>query len=342
MKTKLLLPFFFFVLLINRLNAQSFFVKINGGYAWPGFYNTQNIVGPKIDPATPLTDALVNMADINDSAKTYKATHGSYGSGVNINARFGYMINPYFGVDLGVSYLSSTTISCNQVRQMTGPGSAIPYISDNYYLNASIATNTYGLSLMPSITVTGAKPGFKVYPYARLGITLPVWGIVIHKVNIQVDPYISPLTNNNVYFLGTNNQIVLETKGTVSIGINGSIGIAYKPLKFLDVFAEINGQYLDVRGKSSVVTKWDADGVNQIPARGVYRTQFNYVDELTSASNNKAQNPNYDPNKPKDDVRPTAPFSNLGFNVGATFYFGKHADKKKKNSAASNSVPEAK
>ena len=120
----------------------------------------------------------------------------------------------------------------------------------------------------------------------------------------------------------------------MSIGINGSLGIAYKPLSFLDVFAEINGQYLDVRAKSSTITKWNADGVSQIPARGVYRTQFNYVDQLTSTSNNADYNSNYNPNKPKDDVRPTAPFSNLGLNVGVTFYFGKKATGKKMNKQA--------
>ena len=335
MKTKLLLPVLFLIFSISHINAQSFFVKINGGYAWPGLYSTQNILGPKIDPATPETDALVNMADINDSLKTYKATHGSYASGFNISARFGYMINPYFGVDLGISYLHSATISCDQIR-------LIPYVLGNHYLNANIATNTSGLSLMPSLTITGAKPGFKVYPYARVGITLPVWGVVFHNINIQVDPQIYPLLTNSPFFLGTNNQIVLKTQGTVSIGINGSLGIAYKPLSFLDIFAEINGQYLDVRAKSSVVTKWDADGVNKIPARGIYRTQFNYVDQLTSTSNNADYNSNYNTNKPKDDVRPTAPFSNIGFNVGVTFYFGKHADKKKKKTAAPTNAPTAK
>ena len=305
-----------------------------------GFLIHKLYSGPVVNPAAPTTDSLAPMANSNDSSKKYKPVHGSYGAGANISVRFGYKVNPYFSFDLGITYLRSVDISCDQVHQITGPGSALSFILADYYLNANIATHAYGLSMMPSFTVSGAKPGFKVYPYARFGFTLPVWGMVIHDVNIQVDPNISPLTKSAPFFLGTNNQIILETKAAFSIGVNASAGVAYKPLPFLDIFAEINGQYLDVRAKSSTITEWNADGVNEIPARGVYRTQFTYVDQLTSTSNNAAYNSNYNPNQPKQDIRPIAPFSNLGLNVGVTFYFGKNKGDKKKaiGSTAGNPV----
>ena len=51
-------------------------------------------------------------------------------------------------------------------------------------------------------------------------------------------------------------------------------------------------------------------------------------------------NSNYNPNQPKQDTRPIAPFSNLGLNVGVTFYFGKNKGDKKKaiGSTAGNPV----
>ncbi|HWB64297.1 MAG TPA: outer membrane beta-barrel protein [Chitinophagales bacterium] len=332
MKKHFLATLLFFTIL-NFAHAQEFVLSLNGGYAWPGIGTPENVMGPKIDPYSPETDGLINLANLNDSIKLNKPVHGSYGKGGNLTFSFGYLINPYFGVGLGISYLHSASVTCDQIRQLTGPGSALPSVQTNYYLNANISTNAYGLSIMPSVTINGCKPGWKVYPYARVGITLPVWGKVIHNVHISADSaFAKALLDKAPYFLGHNTDVRLETESTISVGINGAVGVCYRPIPLISVFAEINGQYLNVRAKSATITKWDADGVDQIPARGVYRTQFNFVDKLTGESNNAEYNSNYDASKPKDDTRPVAPFSNIGFNVGVNFYLSKtilQAKKKK-------------
>ena len=130
----------------------------------------------------------------------------------------------------------------------------------------------------------------------------------------------------------------LKTEGTVSLGVNGAIGVAYNPLPYLTIFAEVNGQYLSTRAKSSKVVQWEADGVDKIAARGKYRTEFVFHDKLDNNSNNgdyliASGDPtiiNYNPNKPKDDLRPSGPFSNLGFNVGVSFTLSKETLGKKK------------
>ena len=108
------------------------------------------------------------------------------------------------------------------------------------------------------------------------------------------------------------------------------------------ITAEVNGQYLVTRAKSSKITQGDdvkADGtvVSRLADRGVYRTQFNFVDELTNTSNNEDYNSSTDKTKAKDDLRPSGPFSNLGFNIGVTIMLSKEIlqpykkDKKKKS-----------
>jgi hypothetical protein len=310
-----------------------FTLRVAGGYAWPGIQTSEGIMGPKIDPFSPEKDGLLPMANISDTLPLYQPVKGSYGSGMNFTLGLGYMINPYIGFEMGLSVLKSKTYSCQQTRGLTtrlveGPPpqyQALGY----YFMQANISTSALGISLMPSLIIQGAKPGWKVYPYGRLGISLPIYGALEHKVSIDVDTVVLGLIKDEPYYLGKHVDVKLKTEGTVSIGMNGALGVAYRPLPYLMVTAEMNGQYLVTRAKSSKITQWDTDGEDRIADRGVYRTEFNFVDKLDGSSNNADYNPNYDKNKPKDDLRPTGPFSNIGFNVGIVVLLSKETLKKK-------------
>src|ERR1043165_5422184 len=85
--------------------AQYFTLRFAGGYAGPGFIKSEPITGPKVDPFSPEKDGLIPMTNINDSIRSIQNIYGSYGKGGNFTFGFGYMINPYIGVELGVSYL---------------------------------------------------------------------------------------------------------------------------------------------------------------------------------------------------------------------------------------------
>ncbi len=345
MKKRLSILFFLAATAFQSLTAQHFTLRVSGGYAWPGFIRTEQIMGPKIDPLTPEKDALVPMANLsylNDSMKSYSPVRDSYGRGMNFTFAFGYSINPYIGVELGVTYLRSALISCNQTYQLIYQPSPGFFATSPYFIQAGMQTRAFSLSLMPSVIIQGAKPGWKVYPYGRLGISMPVFGGLKHKINIHVQdevfteaPSIVNVLSAAPYYLGNRTEVELETHGTVSLGVNGSIGVAYRPVPLINVFAEVNGQYLQTRAKSSKITKWEADGVDKVDARGKYRSEFVFHDKLDYTSNHEDYNANYDKNKPKDDIRPTGPFSNIGFNVGVTFFLskeilGKKKEKKKK------------
>ncbi len=330
--------------------AQYFTLRVGGGYAWPGITATQGVMGPKVDPLSPDKDGLLPMSNMNDSIPSIQSVYGSYGKGMNLSLGFGYMINPYIGVELGVAYLKSAKITCDQTRQLsiqTGFGVPPSFSTVPYYMNAHITTSAFGVSLMPSVILKGAKPGWKIYPYGHVGISMPIFGGLEHDITIDVDPNVfteQPLLASSIYgspyFLGKQTKVKLKTEGTVSIGVNGGMGIAYNPIPLISIMAEVNGQYLVTRAKSSKITQWDsekADGTfeSRLADRGVYRTQFNYVDKLTNTSNNEDYNSTTDKTKPKDDIRPAGPFSNLGFNVAVCFNLSKEIlkpfkEKKKK------------
>lgn len=314
------------------LVRAQFTLRVAGGYAGPGLQNTENVLGPDIDPSTPQIDQLVNMANINDSTHTNKPIHGSYGTGGNVTLGVGYMFNRFIGFDIGLSYGHSTTMTATDYRE-------IP-LTPPAYINATINTYAYAVALAPSLVITGEKTGWKVYPYGRFGIVLPVVGKLTHDITIT-----SPIAlNQSPFWLGNVTDVKLETTGAMSLGFGSALGVAYKPFPFMNVFLEINGQYLQVKGKSSTITEWtatvyNANGgstvVNDIPGRGTYRTEFNYVSQLTSSSNNAQYNANYNPKAPKEDLTPTSPGSNLGFNVGVTFFLSKKTLKKEKPAAKS-------
>lgn len=346
----------FIILILTAIAGQSAFaqyytLRVAGGYAWQGITPTQGIMGPKIDPLSPDKDGLLPMSNMNDSIPSVQSVYGSYGHGMNFTMAFGYMINPYIGVEMGVSYLKSANITCDQTRQLstqTGFGTPPSYSTIPFYMNAHIESRAFGVSLMPSIIVKGAKPGWKVYPYGRVGISMPVFGGLEHDVTVDIDPTVYdlyPSLANSLYgspyFLGKKTLVKLKTEGTVSIGVNGAMGIAYSPIPLITITAEVNGQYLVTRAKSAKITRWDdvkADGtvVSRIGDRGVYRTEFNFVDKLDNNSNNEDYNKTgTDKTKPKDDIRPSGPFSNLGFNIGVCINLSKEIlkpfkEKKKK------------
>lgn len=337
------------------MSAQKgFTLRVAGGYAGAGFMKTEGITGPKIDPYTPYNDALVPMANLNyfnDSLRSYKPVRGSYGQGMNFSLGFGYNVNRYIGVEMGVSFLKSDVIKARQDYELVyEPYQNAGFSRSGYHMISEISTKALEIALSPAITLRAAKPGWKVYPHARIGISLPVFGNLTHDIKIDVQDSVFIIGGDAIvqildtapYFIGRHTDVKLKTEGTVSLGINGAIGVTYQPLPYLSIFAEVNGQYLVTRAKSSKVVKWDADGVSKLEERGKYRTEFIFVDNIDETSNNgdyhkdSDGNPKYDPNKPKDDIRPFGPFSNLGFNVGVIFILSKETLAKKSSKEKSN------
>ncbi len=322
-------------------------VRIAGGYAWPGFINAEGVMGPHIDAFHPERDGLIAMANrnfFNDSST--QVVMGSYGKGLNYTLGLGYMINQYIGVDMGVQILSSAQVTSKERHEIVFDNAPFGYVKTGHYFDAGISTNALVLSLNPSIVINAMKPGWKVYPYARLGLTLPVYGMLTHKIDINLEPGLENDTNllNTLekapFFLGKRTAVKLKTEGTVSLGVNGAIGVAFRPVPYLSIFAEVNGQYLVTRAKETKIVQWDTEEwdaqeeewvfKNRIADRGEYRTHFVYTDKLDKNSNNADYNENYDKTKPKDDFRPLGPFSNVGFNVGLTLLLSKATLKKEK------------
>jgi Outer membrane protein beta-barrel domain len=326
---KLLVVLFALSVVTLRTQAQGFIVQWLGGYAWqPG--STQPMPAQLFNSQAPTVDAWSNLANVNDATNSYKAVNNSYGHGFNINMLVGYMINPYVGFGLGISYQKSAVISATQVRDLylNNDSLNVPQATGGY-ISSAITTQSQNLTLSPSLILTYNKPKYKFYPYLRAGLTLPVFTVIEQHVDMTLQGagayYAAP------DFLGSVTSTGLETYTNFSMGFNGALGVGYKPYPFLHLFLEINAQYLNMKGDFSQVTEWTADGQDfnyngnyyGINGRGTYRSVFEYVKTLNGSSNNAAYNNNYNTNNAKQEISPNFPFSYIGFNFGVQLILNK-------------------
>jgi hypothetical protein len=294
-----------------------------GGFGWqPG--NNENIPAPVINTLYPNVDAMAPLTNISAAGATPQVIHNSYGQGFNIGIRVGYMFNQYLGVDMGVTYQQSTTISAYQQTIFYQPDSANNPAPSGGYLDNTITTKSLSLVLTPAITLAYARPKFKFYPYLRAGLSLPVFTQVTHNLNMALDGVgANNTTYNSPYFIGDITTVTMQTNMLFTVGVTGAVGVVWRPYNFINFFAEVNGQYLNQKGRYTLITEWTADGTDLTPYRGAYRLEYNYVKSLNAQSNNALYNANYNVNLPKQDISPLFPFSNIGFNVGVQLVLNK-------------------
>lgn len=316
--------------------GQYFTLKVGGGYSWPGLQNSTTVLtfqpGVSSDPADAAIIPLIgyNIPKQDSASNKYKKNiYGTYGQGGHFDFSFGYMINPYFGVQIDGAYLWGSTITATQTSDIGGVLGK----------DATIVTKTHsnGLSLNPSLYFRAAKPGSKVAPYARLGIALPVFGALYHTLDVNAPQSILDAVN------GVKAHIEVKTESTVSLGFQGGVGVEYTPLPLLSIFGEVNAQYLMARAKQSDLTAYSltvgkTPTADALAGLSTYSRVTNFVDELTYASNTndkdfgKLRDPsgahNNDPNyvnetKGHDVLRQVANITNFGFTVGVRFNMSK-------------------
>ena len=292
------------------------------GYA--GHAGNQTIPAPVINTLYPAIDAFGPLTSISGAGAAGSVIHNSYGQGLNVGVHVGYMFNAYIGVELGIHYTQSTQVSAYQQTILYQPDSSNHPAPSGGYLDNQITTKAQSLTLAPTLVVAFSKPKFKIYPYIRAGVVLPVFTQITHNLTMNLDGYgATPTLVDAPYYLGGITTATYNTRPAFTAGVTGAIGMVWRPINFVNFFVELNGQYLNMKASSTTITEWTEDGYDQLAARGTYRTQFNYVKNLNGNSNNAQYNANYDINKPKQDISPVFPFNNIGFNVGVQLVLSK-------------------
>jgi len=301
------------IISLAQVSGPRWYIKTGAGYGTRGFlpveFNPKTLV-PSSTSFDIADGSIQDMTNTVDSVGQKSYVNDTYTKGFNFYLGGGYKLSKYWGLEMGVLWLQGGSITSRNVSDnnpLLGPGGIID-------------VNTYvrGIAVIPSLTVD-IPLGEKWFIQGRAGFTLPVYGKIYHIATIDAKhTFAGPLTG----------VLKAETVASFALGINGGVGIHRKLGKRIEVFLDLLAQHMNVAPKKMVITQYDltlqGNTADQLAANpGAYHREINFVNELTAGSNNKQSNANIDENKPKDDLRITSPFSNVGFGFGLLFKLGK-------------------
>jgi hypothetical protein len=329
--------------------CQYFTVKLGGGYSWSGIQQSTGVItfqpGSSTDPANAIIEPLYSssISKLDSPSKQYKSNvYGGYGKGGHFDFSFGYMITPYFGVQLDGAYLWGANVTGYTYFDAGGA------LGNGVTVNTT--THSSGLSVNPSLVFRAAKATSKFAPYARVGLALPISGAIYHHLDVQAP--------NSLLGDVTSSTIDVKTVANVSLGFQGAVGASYTPFPLMTFWAELNGQFLFVKAKQSTLTAYTLDiagqkQTNLLPTLSTYSIVTNFVDQLNPNSNTTlfgkqratgnpslSGTPGYvNENQGQDQLRQVANLGAFGFTVGVTINMSKKIFQDplgKKAKAASN------
>ncbi|AEA45944.1 outer membrane beta-barrel protein [Fluviicola taffensis] len=221
-----------------------------------------------------------------------KNIYGTLGTGLQLNLTPGYMFGDHFGMELGLNGFLGSKTTVGQTTTAFGEYKHVQY------------SNQFRVSPMVVIKSGGEK--FSVY--AKAGFVIPLLGATKTEISNSTNPL-------------TTQEIEAKTNGKISLGYTGAFGANIHFGKKFTLFAEVGANSIRVKSKKTEYTKFSVGGNDIIGNMTEYGKSINYVDELTSSSNTSS-NPNVDTNKPEDQLRKVANFSNFFVQVGFKITFG--------------------
>lgn len=263
-------------------------------------------------------DAFAIPALQRDSTNTITAQRtvfGSFGQGARFAVAGGYMITPYFGVELELYYFQGFK---QEYGSDNGP------TSNNY----SRTGYSYQMRATPSLVVQA--PEGKFQPYAKFGVLLPFFGKTVLEESWQ-------------YAVGGSRAKQTDVDGKFSVGFESSIGVQYNVNDNLGIYLQATYTGLRIRSDKATVVKDDetspnGEVTNKLDGALVLTTEIVFQDELTQESNTTSGinilpdvpndvivriNGTLDNTKPLNLPTQTSNFNALSFNVGIKYTFGK-------------------
>lgn len=286
-------------------------VKVMAGYSFKGFLPQEHSVKTitpsehSLDPAEGKLEDLINKVD---SIGFRENVHDTYSKGFSYYIGFGYALSKQWSLELGAIWLDGANINGRTVYAQH------PLLGRAAVMNTK--TYAWGLALNPAVNYT-----MEIHPKwaleARLGLMLPIYGRTVHEISID---------GPNSSLGASTANIESQTSSEFSLGMTGSLSLTRKLTDRLGVFIQINAQHLNVRGKHMQIKKYNittGGQTNDMLAlfQGKYHSEINFVQQLNAQSNNPETNPTIDPNKPKNLLQNTIPFSSIGVGLGLTFSF---------------------
>lgn len=262
--------------LAKNASAQMF-ITAGGGYSFPA---NKQFVGWEY------------TADA--SKETFTGVYSTLGHGLSGGAMFGYNLCEYGGIEIGYSYLY-----LGQVAMM---------YDDRSDTGMTITGSDEMGMKMNRITIGGrfsyGEGNFK--PYLRTGLVLGVGGKFM-------DAHYRTYQSGS----GTSTETTWEEyTGGIAWGFATGLGANYMFSSSVGIYFEAAFIGQSWAPQNSIYTKYEIDGVDQLPNMTTSEKETVYLDELsfTSAAPND--------NAPSEDLKYFLPMSSLGINAGVVIILG--------------------
>lgn len=287
------------------------YLKAGAGLGHKGII-PQSLTVPSIYPSPTsltITDGTFEpMSNSIDSIGQRSLVHDTYSKGTNFFISAGLKLPSRLGFELGLLWLQGGNINARSVLHgnlLLGGGAIM-----------DIRTYARGFALMPALTYDFPL-NTKWFIQARMGFSIPVGGAIFHRVQVNAP---------KALFGPTAVEVESRTEARFSLGINGGIGIHRRLGHRWEVFGGVVAQHLNLIGKSVEISRYDLTINNtttdQLAAEnGLYHRRIKFVDELNPSSNNREVNANINPDAPKEVLRLSSAFSNIGLAIGVAFNF---------------------
>lgn len=228
---------------------------------------------------------------VTSSGQTETNVYGTYGAGTNIGLNVGYMFSEHVGAELGFNYFLGSTVESVNTTVPTG--------------TVTVNSKSTQFRLAPSLIVT---TGGDLALYGKGGLVLPVGGSTVTE-------YRDSGTNP---FVGSVEQDY-ESKGAMSLGFQGAMGVSYNLSDKLSLFGEVGAVNLRIKGETRTTTAYKVDGTDQMSNLDTYDKEVVYVEELGPNSNNGAYNSNTDDNKAREELSNSTNYNAMFISVGVKF-----------------------
>ena len=293
---------FGFVLIATTMMAQtekseSWYFKIGGSY----FMQTAATEFPTVGGKDAVSKVYQGGKLVSEASVT-----GSFGEGFRTAITAGYRFNARLGVEMGINYYSSKD------KTMAQTISDVPYIpitATTGIYNFKSVGQISALDLSPALVLfLGEHKGFE--PYTKVGVLVPIHG----DLEITTDA-VAPVS-------GTMASVhnVDKVKPNPTLGFSAVVGTSYKLGKNISAFAELEYRNFTVHGKTKETTEFKVNGNDALATRTKAQIHTNYVDKLTTSSNNKLTNPNgLDSTKAMDELSSYVGISGLGLTLGLKY-----------------------
>lgn len=218
--------------------------------------------------------------------------YGTYGSGLNLGITPGYMLTEHFGLEIGLNYFMGTEILTE--KSVNNGGTYERYSKSNQF------------RILPNLVVTSGGDVMSVY--AKAGLVLPVTGTTFTRGEDSGAGELTPFGIASTY--------KAETKGQFSLGYSGAIGGQYNLSESISLFAELSGNYLRIKGKTTSYTEYTVAGQDRLGQLDTYQKEIEYQDEV-----NPLLNPADAPGSPRKELAPKNNYSAIFLNIGIKFNF---------------------